>query len=199
MSTDDKYACSELIQSWGMFRDQGQWPELLGTFTPDGIIAVSWFRGSFPEFVDRCRAREAQGGSARHLLSPSVVGVAGERALAETNVVILVRQDIKGIATDLTSHARFLDRLEKRSGAWKLVERAAVYERDRLDPVEPSSKFDELMHNADCARYPAPYRYMAFRIAAAGGALAMPVLCDGLRETDALRARYADWLGAGAR
>ena len=47
----------------------------------------------------------------------------------------------EGIAADLTSHARFLDRLEKRNGAWKLVERAAVYERDRLDPVEPSAAF----------------------------------------------------------
>ena len=48
---NDKFDCAELIQTWGLYRDQGRWPELLSTFTPDGQIAVSWFSGSFPEFV----------------------------------------------------------------------------------------------------------------------------------------------------
>jgi hypothetical protein len=200
VSTDDKIAhavlsIQELIQCWGLFRDQHRWGELLETFASDGSIAVSWFRGSFGEFVERCRTRGAQVGSTKHLLSPSVVRVFGQRALAETSVMILVRQDIKGIATDLTAYARFLDRLEQSDwGTWTLVERTAVYERDRLDPVEPSVAFDALMQGADCGRYPAPYRYMAFRIAAAGGSLAMPVLYDGLPQTDALRARYRRWL-----
>ena len=57
MQENDKYACAELIQAWGLYRDQGKWPELLSIFTPDGQIAVSWFSGGFPEFVDRCRPR----------------------------------------------------------------------------------------------------------------------------------------------
>jgi SnoaL-like domain len=137
-----------------------------------------------------CSARR----STKHLLSPSVVRVFGQRAIAETSVAILVRQDIKGVATDLTAHARFLDRLEQDDFTWRIVERTAVYERDRLDPVVPSVAFDELIQSADCARYPAPYRYMAFRIAEAGGSLAMPVLYDGLPETDVLRTRYRRWL-----
>jgi len=193
VSTDDKYTCAEVIQSWGLFRDQSRWAELLETFTPDGTIAVSWFRGHFHDFVEQCRSRSARAGRAKHLLTPSVVRVADDRALAETSVVILVRQDIKGIVVDLTSHARFLDRLERR-GTWKIVERAAVYEHDRLDPVEPSLNFTELIERANCVQYPAPYRYMAFRVAASGGALATPVHCDGAPETEALRARYDAWL-----
>jgi hypothetical protein len=38
------------------------------------------------------------------------VRLAGERALAETNIVILVCQRIGTVLADLTSHARFLDR-----------------------------------------------------------------------------------------
>jgi hypothetical protein len=193
VSTDDKYACAEVIQSWGLFRDQSRWAELLETFTPDGTIAVSWFRGPFHDFVEQCRSRHASGGRSKHLLMPSVVWVAGDRALAETSVVILVRQDIKDVTVDLTSHARFLDRLERR-GTWKIVERATIYQYDRLDPVEPSLNFTELMERANCAQYPRPYRYMAFRIAAIGGALATPVHCDGLPETETLRTRCAAWL-----
>ena len=29
---------------------------------------------------------------------------------------------------------------------WLIAERAAIYERDRLDPVEPSPAFDEFVH-----------------------------------------------------
>jgi hypothetical protein len=194
VTTEDKYACAELIQSWGLFRDQRRWAELLATFTPDGTIAVSWFRGPFADFVERCRTREAQVGRAKHLIQPSLVRVCGDHAVAETSVVILVRQDIEGIATDLTAHARFLDRLVKQGSTWQIAERSAIYERDRLDPVEPSLAFAAMIERADSARYPAPYRYMAFRIAAAGGTLAMPILCDGMAETDALRTRYATWL-----
>ena len=103
----------------------------------------------------------------------------GARATAETNVAILVRQTIEGVAVDLTSYGRFLDRLERRDGDWRIVERATLYEKDRLDPVEPSAAFDALMAKSDAAKYPAPYRYMAYRVHAAGRALAEPVHYDG--------------------
>src|SRR5437773_2073916 len=124
MRREDTLACAELIQAWGLYRDQCRWDELLATFHPDGEIAVSWFRGPFREFVEHCK----RGGPSKHLISPSVVRVAGERAVAETNIVILVRQTIEGIAVDMTSRARFLDRLERRQGTWRILERAAIYE-----------------------------------------------------------------------
>ena len=125
--TQDKYSCAELIQAWGFYRDQGKWPQLLATFAPDGQIAVSWFSGPFREFVDRCTQSFNAGQRSKHHILPSLVRVAAGRALAETNVVILVRQKIGDVLADMTSYARFLDRLEKTSGRWAIVERAAIY------------------------------------------------------------------------
>src|SRR5215472_7223317 len=68
--------------------------------------------------------------------------------------------------------ARFLDRLERREGRWAIVERAAIYERDRLDPVAPSEAFDKLFAASELSIYPEAYRYMAARLNAAGRALA---------------------------
>jgi hypothetical protein len=192
MSLEDKYACAELIQAWGLYRDQRRWPELLATFHPEGEIAVSWFRGPFRDFVEHCK----RGGPSKHLISPSLVRVAGERALAETNIVILVRQSIEGLAVDMTSRARFLDRLERRQGRWRILERAAIYEQDRLDPVEPSDAFAHIPKSAAAANYPEPYRYMALRLAAAGRPLAEPVHYDGSAPTRELYARYEAWLGS---
>ena len=162
---------------------------------PDGRIAISWFSGSFTEFVDRCRKSFDAGQRSKHHIFPSVVRVAGERAMAETNIVIHVRQKIDGVPVDMTSYARFLDRLERRDGRWAIVERTAIYERDRLDPVEPSDAFGKLFTATDLSIYPEAYRYMAARLVAAGRELAPVVYRDGLPDTDQLYARYDAWLG----
>src|SRR5262245_51627692 len=78
MDVADKYACAELIQSWGFYRDQGKWPELTATFAPEGEIAVSWFSGSFREFVDRCRQAFDSGQRSKHHIFPSVARIAGK-------------------------------------------------------------------------------------------------------------------------
>jgi len=196
----DKIACAELIQNWGLFRDQGKWKELRATFTPDGHISVSWFRGPFEQFVERCRASFGTGHSwSRHHLFAPVVNFAGDRAVAETSVIIRVRQPFNGIAIDLTSCSRFLDRLERHPAGWSIAERAAIYERDRLDPVEPSPVFDELFKAANTSQYPEQYRYMAFRLAhAEGRSLASVIYRDGGPETADLYARYSGWLAGKA-
>src|SRR5262249_61904002 len=99
----------------------------------------------------------------KHQIFPSVVRLAGDRALAETNIVILVRQKIAGVLADMTSYAHFLDRLERREGRWAIVERAAIYERDRLDPGEPSEAFDKLVAASELSTYPGAYPHMAPR------------------------------------
>jgi hypothetical protein len=194
MDLADKIACAETVQAWGFARDQGRWDDLRATFHPGGTIHVSWFQGAFEHFVDRCIANWGKGSFAKHLLWPSRVQGHGARAVTETNVAILVRQTIEDVTVDLTSYGRFLDRHERRAGVWKMVERACVYEFDRLDPVEPSERFATLMAKADASRFPQPYRYMGYRVDAAGRALAKPIHYDGLAETEALKARYADWL-----
>ena len=198
-SLADKIACAELIQAWGVARDQGKWKDLRATFTPDGHISVSWFRGAFEQFVERCEESFAAGHtwSRHHLFAPSIK-LAGDRAVAETSVVIRVRQPFKGVAVDLTSCSRFLDRVERQAGGWLIAERAAIYERDRLDPVEPSQAFDDLFEAGGAARFPEQYRYMAFRIAhAEGRALAPVVYRDGGPETADLYARFSAWLAGG--
>ena len=196
MDLEDKFAVAEVIQAWGVYRDQGKWDELRGTFTPDGHISISWFRGPFEQFVERCQANFAAGNSwSRHHLFAPAIKLDKDRAVAETPVIIRVRQDFKGVAVDLTSCSRFLDRLERHAGGWLIAERAAIYERDRLDPVEPSPDYDNLFLAGGAARFPEQYRYMAFRLAHAEGRTLAPVIYrDRGPETADLYARFSDFL-----
>lgn len=200
MEIEDKFAIAELIQAWGVCRDQGKWQELRSTFRPDGQISISWFSGPFEQFVERCRANFAAGHTwSRHHLFGPTIKLNKDRAVAETPVIIRVRQKFKEVPVDLTSCSRFLDRLERHAGGWLIAERAAIYERDRLDPIEPSTEYDKLFLAGGAARFPEQYRYMAFRLAhSEGRALAPIVYRDGGPETADLYARYSAWLNGGS-
>ena len=196
MEFEDKFAIAELIHAWGVYRDQGRWQELRSTFTGDGEISISWFRGPFEQFVDRCKASFAAGQTwSRHHLFTPTVRLNADRAVAETAVIIRVRQKFKEVPVDLTSCSRFLDRIERRAEGWLIAERAAIYERDRLDPVEPSAEFAKLFLAGGAARFPEQYRYMAFRLAHSEGRSLAPVIYrDGGPETAELYARFSAWL-----
>ncbi|HEX4042784.1 MAG TPA: nuclear transport factor 2 family protein [Xanthobacteraceae bacterium] len=201
MEFEDKFAIAELIQAWGVYRDQGRWQELRSTFTRDGEISISWFRGPFEQFVDRCKASFAAGHTwSRHHLFIPTVRLNADRAVAETAVIIRVRQKFKDVPVDLTSCSRFLDRIERHAESWLIAERAAIYERDRLDPVEPSAEYENLFLAGGAARFPEQYRYMAFRLAhSEGRSLAPVVYRDGGPETAELYARFSAWLEGEGR
>lgn len=200
MEFEDKFAIAELIQAWGVYRDHGRWQELRSTFTRDGEISISWFRGPFERFVDRCKTNFAAGHtwSRHHLFAPSI-RLNADRAVAETPVIIRVRQNFKDVPVDLTSCSRFLDRIERHADGWLIAERAAIYERDRLDAVEPAADFEKLFVAGGAARFPEQYRYMAFRLAhSEGRKLAAVVYRDGGPETAELYARFSTWLAGGS-
>ena len=200
MEIEDKFAIAELIQAWGVYRDQGKWQELRATFTREGEISVSWFCGPFQQFVERCKTSFAAGHTwSRHHLFAPTIRLNGDRAIAETPVIIRVRQKFKDVPVDLTSRSRFLDRLERHAAGWLIAERTAIYERDRLDPVEPSPQFDNLFLAGGAARFPEQYRYMAFRLAHSEGRKLAPIVYrDGGSETAELYARLSAWLDGGS-
>lgn len=83
----------------------------------------------------------AAGGSRSvHNISPALVRMNAERALAESVGSILVRFDYKGVEYDLTSYTRFISRLERVDSQWKLLTLEALYEKDAIVPVLPNTK-----------------------------------------------------------
>ena len=193
-----KDRCADIIQSWGFWRDQGRWGELAGTFHEGGTISVTWFSGVFTDFIERSRvAFEAKQSLSKHRLGQPMIETAGDRAIAETDVTILGRFRLHGVLVDNTSYGRFLDRFELRAGKWAIVERIAGYEKDRLDPVEPSAAFDEMMRQTDFSTFPEPYRYLGYLLTVSGRPLAARILCDGTRETEELYRVRKDWLSTG--
>ncbi|WP_339765023.1 nuclear transport factor 2 family protein [uncultured Hoeflea sp.] len=189
---------SQLIQGWGLFRDQGRWAQLAGTFVPGGTISVTWFAGAIEDFVTASRKQyKAASPRTKHLIGVPVVRVLGERAIAETNIQILGRFEHSDVAVDVTSNARFADRLIRTNDGWRIARRDAVYEKDRMDPVAPGAAFDCFMAGTDFSAIPEPYRYLGYRLITSGRSLQPGIICDGSPEADRLLADADLWLAGG--
>ena len=52
---------------------------------------------------------------------------------------IFQRAPLDGVPVDVTCWGRFYDFFEKREGRWAIVRRQPIYEKDRLDPVDPAA------------------------------------------------------------
>jgi hypothetical protein len=66
---------------------------------------------------------------------------------------------VHDVTCDVVCTGRFYDFFEKRAGRWGLVLRQSIYEKDRMDPVDPAAT---LHHDtAVLARFPEGYRHHA--------------------------------------
>jgi hypothetical protein len=87
---------------------------------------------------------------------------------------------------------RFYDFLRKRNGRWGIVRRQPIYEKDRIDPVDPGVTL-ELDRNL-LSRFPEGYRYLAYLQTKAGFDVKLGL--PGVRgpEVETLYDEGRDWL-----
>jgi hypothetical protein len=85
--------------------------------------------------------------------------VAANRAIAQTKMTINQRASVDGVLVDVVCTGRFYDFLEKR-GRWAIVRRQPIYEKDRMDPVDPSARLS--LDTEHLARFPEGYRHLGY-------------------------------------
>jgi hypothetical protein len=135
--TSDEVAIREVVERWAVARDAGLWDDLLAAWHDDGRMYTTWFRGTAPEFIAAVRKAFENGLIVHHFLGGTLVKVAGDRAIAQSKTTIANRVVIDGVECDLQCWARFYDFFERRDGRWAIVLRQPIYEKDRIDPVDP--------------------------------------------------------------
>ena len=138
---DDKLAIVEVVHNWALWRDAGDWERFRTVWHDDGWMTATWFQGPAPKFIEVSKAGFEKGVSILHFLGGSSVEVAGARAIAQTKMTISQRGSLEGDLVDVVCTGRFYDFFEKRAGRWAIVRRQPIYEKDRMDPVDPSVRF----------------------------------------------------------
>ncbi len=154
----------EVIENWVLWRDSARWDDLRTCYHRDGSGCRPW-RGSRctgrDAFLELAKAPRPRGGPSGHVLGGTAVTLAGARAIAETKVTIQVRAPVEGVLCDVLAAARFYDFFERREDVWAIALRQLIYEKDRIDPIDPAGP-RPVLDPALLASYPEAIRYFAY-------------------------------------
>ena len=156
----EKLAIAEVVQNWAMWRDAGDWERFKTVWHDDGWMTATWFQGPAAKFIEVSRAGFEKGVNILHFLGGSSVELKDSRAIAQTKMTISQRAPVDEVLVDVLCTGRFFDFFEKRTGRWGIVRRQPIYEKDRMDPVDPSAKLE--LDPALLGRFPEGYRHLAY-------------------------------------
>ena len=188
----DRLAIRTVVESWVLARDSASWDWFREQWHDDGYMMATWFQGPKEDFIRVSQEGYEKGVNILHYTGASQSTVRGTRAISQTRMTIMQRGEVHGVVVDVACIGRFYDFFEKRDGRWGIVLRQPIYEKDRIDPVQPGATVE--LDRDLLERFPEGYRHLAYLQVQVG----YPVKPDmpGLRgpETEALYARGAAWL-----
>jgi hypothetical protein len=195
--SDDRALIRDLVENWVVWRDAGDWERFATVWHEEGFMMATWFQGPASEFIRVSREGFERGVSILHFLGGISIDLADsprQRAIAQTKMTISQRAEVHGVQCDVVCTGRFYDFLEKR-GEWGIVLRQPIYEKDRLDPVDPAATL--ALDPDTLARFPLGYRHLAYVQTQIGFEVKrdMPGLVGPAVER--LYRRGADWLAGG--
>ncbi len=182
----------EVVENWAVWRDAGDWERFRTVWHPDGRMMATWFQGPAERFIEVSREGFDTGVSILHFLGGSSIDVSRNRGIAQTKMTISQRAAVDGIVCDVVCTGRFYDFFEKRDDRWAIVLRQPIYEKDRLDPLDPSAAL--VLDRELLAGFSEGYRHLAYLQTKIGFTVKrdMPTLKGP--EVEALYARGAAWL-----
>jgi len=163
----ERLEIAELVQSWALYRDAGDWDKLKETVHADGIMTATWFQGSFEAFISAMQDAWRKGSSSQHFQGGTVVEVLGTKAIAQTRMAILVRGKLEDVTVDVNCLGIFYDRVEKRDGQWRIAKRNVIYDKDTLTPVHAGDVIQ--LSSERLLRFPEGYRHLAYLQSFNGG------------------------------
>ena len=157
---EDRLAIRELVESWAVWRDAGDWERFRTVWHDDGRMMATWFQGPADDFIRVSREGFERGVSILHFLGGSSIDVEGDRAISQTKMTISQRASVHDVVCDIVCTGRFYDFIERRGGRWGIVLRQPIYEKDRMDPVDPAARLELDAGLLD--QFPAGYRHLAY-------------------------------------
>lgn len=190
--SDDRRQIRELVENWALWRDARLWDLFRTVWHDDGWMMATWFQGPFEQFIKVSQEGYDNGVRILHFLGGTSIELKGTRAIAQTKMTISQRAVVDGVLCDVVCTGRFYNLVEKRRGRWAIVRRETIYEKDRLDPVDPSAtlKLDQKLLGS----FPEGYRHLAYLQTRVGYKVKPDMPGDEGPELEALYARGKVWL-----
>ncbi|HZI78523.1 MAG TPA: nuclear transport factor 2 family protein [Vicinamibacterales bacterium] len=188
----ERQAIRDVIENWVLWRDAGNWERFATVWHEDGWMTATWFQGPAREFIRVSKEGFERGVTILHFLGGFTCDMNGDRAVSQVKMTINQRAEVDGVLVDVVCTGRFYDFLEKRQGRWGIVRRQPIYEKDRMDPVDPAARLT--LDPARLASFPEGYRHLGYLQSKVGFTVKTDL--PGLRgpAVEKLYAEGAGWL-----
>jgi len=196
VSSQEALAIREVIENWALWRDAGDWDRFATVWHAEGWMTATWFQGPARDFIRVSREGFEKGVSILHFLGGFTCDVAGARAVAQTKMTINQRATVHDVLVDVVCTGRFYDFLRNDGGRWTIARRQPIYEKDRMDPVDPSASLR--LDPERLAHFPEGYRHLAYLQSTIGFTVKQNL--PGLRgpAVETLYAEGRAWLAGSA-
>ena len=191
----DELLIRQTVERWAVWRDAGLWDQFATVWHPDGVMMATWFQGHYKDFIRVTQEGWKKGVSILHFLGGSAIEVKVDRAISQTKMAISQRGDVAGVLCDVVCTGRFYDFMVRHNGEWKVLHRQPIYEKDRIDPVDPAAQLK--LNQAALAAMPAGYRHLAYIQTRIGYNVKMDMPMLTGPQVDNLYRRGAQWLAGG--
>jgi hypothetical protein len=139
-------------------------------------------------------AARKPGEHSKHLISGPWIRVNRDRAFSRCHANLYIRTTIDGHEFDLQSWFRFFDLLERRDNVWRIVKRTAVYEKDRMEPVDPRGVSKDFLNDMDLSAFPASAKFLSYWQLRSGRSPSTNIISVYSDEERALREEGERWL-----
>lgn len=101
---------------------------ITAAYWPDSRTDYGVFEGSFDDYLAWVVPGADAIKNTQHVLGQSVIELAGETARVETHVNSYHRVDMGAGDRDTLIGGRYLDRMERRGGEWRIAQRTMLYD-----------------------------------------------------------------------
>jgi len=130
----DRLAIQDILHCHSRALDRLDAELLKGCYWPQAAVDYGAYKGPAHDFADLVMpALAGQYELTRHCVGNTLVELHGDRALAES--LVTAGHLLHGAAEEMLFGGRYLDRLEKRDGRWKLLHRQVVMDWSRRHAV----------------------------------------------------------------
>jgi hypothetical protein len=195
--TQDEHEIAGLLIRWGHARDSDDWETLSACFHEDATIYLSWISGTAKDFVARSRAMaraRKPGTHMKHVISGPWVLVNRDRAFSRCHASLYTRTIMDGHEFDLQSWMRFFDLLERRDDVWRIFKRTAVYDKDRIDPVDPRGIPKGFFEEMDLSAFPPSAKFLCYDLVRSGLPPSTDIISVYSDKERGLREKGQAWL-----
>ncbi len=133
----DRTEIFDLVRFERLCRDQRDFAGMVGCYVANAPVRTTWFDGTVEDFAAASRKKMTSGSQAKHWIMPARLDIKDDRALVESPACIFDRLTFDGIEFDTFQYCRFVSRVIRTAGSWKLGSFEGIYQRDQMQTVDP--------------------------------------------------------------